>query len=377
MRLPLLHFDQILRHFPEGRVLYELIRRSHDGFSLRELADGSCSGFLSGIGEETTRVSNYLMLLYDRFGQNSYVMGPKVQDLFRRTSLEKVTPDMLVPPVTGFYVALPDCPWRIWGGARTRWHQLSGVYVGFTKSSSRKTFVPGTPLEKVRREPTVHFALWGEANEHSESRLDDALLWHSMSLEEWAKDGCDLETFFEKQAVMLVDEHDVEAWKGCDPLDPAHRTRPAAPETAELVEHRYTLTCVLRTVFNLCLYLNSDEPDLEVQDPKDEATRLRKEIGQKKSGGKRKKLERRLANLPKTRIVYVGPLFESLGQDTSRSSSTEAGGTHASPLEHAVRPHWQRYWVGSGDQRREKWTLKGMYVRGTGAPDRTITKIRE
>ena len=46
-------------------------------------------------------------------------------------------------------------------------------------------------------------------------------------------------------------------------------------------------------------------------------------------------------------------------------------------IEHGVSPHWQRYHVGSGDNRSIKWRLKGMYVRGSGKADRTITKIRE
>jgi hypothetical protein len=361
-----------MRHFPEGRVLYETIKYTHRDFSLRELTEGRTSAFLNNIGDETTRVSQYLMLLYDRFGQNSFVVGPKVQDLFRRTSLAKVPPAMLVPPVTGFYVALPDCPWRIWGGARTRWHQLSGVYVGFSKSASR--MYGGVPLDLER---TVHFAMWGAANELSVGRTDDALLWYSMSLDAWGRDGSDLESFFQQQSVMLVNEHDADIWGGNDPLDPAHTNSPSVPQMGDVDEHRRTLVCVLRTVLNLCLYLNSDEPDLKVDDLNSEAEKRRGALSKKKSAGKRKKIERQLKNSPKTRIVYVGPLFETLERDSSRPGSKEAGQAHASPLEHAVRPHWQRYWVGSGDQRSEKWTLKGMYVRGSGTPDKTITKVRE
>lgn len=364
--LPIPHFDQHLRHFPEGRALYEYLRRAHEGFTLKELADGRCSVVLSDIGEETTRVANYLMLLYDRCGQNSYVIGPKVQDLFRRTDLTKVSPDMVQAPQVGFYVALPGCPWRVWGGPRTRWHQLAGVYVGFTKSASREEVESGRPMDEVPLERTVHFALWGAPNERSLGRTDDALMWYSMNLDEWGRDGSDLESFFEQQAIMLVDEEDAEAWNGHDPLDPNLNT--AVPEAAEVEEHRHTLTCVLRTVFNLCLYLRSEAPDLEVRDPAAEVARVRRQLGRKKAAGKQKKLERRLEALPKTRYVCVGPSFETL-EAGPPSPAHAPGGTHASPVEHAVRPHWQRYWVGSGDQRRQKWTLKGMYVRGTGASD--------
>lgn len=375
MRTPGFHFDQMMRHFPEGRLLYEAIRGAHQSFSNRELANGRCAQFLSELDEETVRTTNYLMLLYDRFGQNSYVLGPKVQDLFCRTDLGKVTPDSVVEPQVGFYVALPECRWRIWGGQRTRWHRLSGVYVGFTKSTSRATLERSRSLEEVALERTMHIVMWGAANERSACRTDDALMWYSMNLDAWGRDGSDLESFFERQPIMLNAEEDIREWKGIDPLD-LTRDGPPAPEEEDVEEHRRTLTAVMRVVLNLCLYLSTDDPDLKIQDSSEKAERLRKAISRKKSGGKRKKLERQLENLPRTRVVYVGPLFEALEQRPS-TAGDGGGGTHASPLEHAVRPHWQRYWVGSGDQRRQRWTLKGMYVRGSGQPDRTITKFRE
>lgn len=365
MKSPISHFDFLRRRSPEGGALYEAIKKQHQSFSLHELTDGRCATMLERL-DATSRMCNYLMLLYDRFGQNSYVLGPKVQDLFARTNLIKVTPEMVKPPQTGFYVSLADCPWRIWGGRRTRWHQLAGIYVGFTAARESE---PGSKMER-----RIHFALWGLPNDSSVTMMDDAWLWYSVNLEEWGRREMDLESFFESQKVMLNHEEDFTKWSGGDPLDSYDDTM-IPPNQVEVEEHRATLGTILRLVLNLCLYLSSDEPDIEVLDARDEQEKLKQQITQKKSGGKRKKLERRMANLPKTRVVYVGPLFEKVG--SSHSGGPSQGGTHASPLEHAVRPHWQRYWVGVGDQRRERWTLKGMYVRGTGQPSQTVTKFRE
>lgn len=368
MKTPTLHFDHTMKKFPEGRYLYEMVRDLHKPFSDTELKEGTCSQALDEF-DGTSRITNYLMMLYDRFGQNTYVIGPKVQELFRRTNLSKVTRDMIEPPQPAFYIGLNDCPWRIWGGRRTQWHNLTGVYVAFSKSVN-------TNAEGAPREYGIHFALWGAANERSFGPTDDALLWYSINLEEMTRQGADLETFFAKHRVMLANEEDHMMWQGGDPIDPDNL--PFIPDTTEKIEEqRRTLTNILRLALNVCLYMSSDDPDLNVKDWSDEAAELRKKIATKKSSGKRKKMERRLANLPKTRLVYVGPMFEELPEEKATEQREHQGGTHAPPVEHGVSPHWQRYWVGSGDERKVKWRLKGMYVRGAGKADRTITKIRE
>jgi hypothetical protein len=200
------------------------------------------------------------------------------------------------------------------------------------------------------------------------------VLWYSVNLEDWERTGLDLEEYFRGHAVMTADKDHLNAWEGKDVIDPL--SPPLLPtDPVHLHEQRQTLTNVLRLVLNLCLYLGSEGPDLYVQPPTDAATFQRK-IAKKKSGGKRKKLERRLTNLRKTRVVYVGQTFEGLAPRTG-STTSDQGGTHSSPVEHAVKPHWQRYWTGSNEQRKVRWTLKGMYVRGTGTADRTITKFVE
>ena len=366
MRTPFVHFDYFNRKFPEGAFVYDLVRQKHRDFSNDELLRGRINPILDTF-DGTTRMLCHMMLIYERFGENTYVVGPKVQDLFRRTELTRVTTDMVKMPHTGIYVALPDCPWRIWGGDRTQWHQVTGLYISSTLSYSRQ----GLPPEKG-----IHFCIWGAPNERSVAPSDDAVLWYSINLEDWARAGEDLEEYFRGHTVMTADREHVEGWKGRDPIDP--RSPPLLPSDPEhLHEQRETLTSVLRLVLNLCLYLGSVEPDLRVMDPADEGDDLRRQIAKKKAGGKRKKLERRLANLRKTRIVHVGPMFEELEPSPGSPGTPHQGGTHATPFEHAVKPHWQRYWVGTNEQRRAQWTLKGMYVRGTGMPDRTITKILE
>lgn len=378
IRTPTLHYDYIMGT-PGASEFHALIDKQFSSFSNDELLGGKIPEFVNTL-DAVTRTSAYLMQLYKRFGQNTYVIGPRVQELFRRTQLTRITPDMIQPPVPAFYIALADCPWQIWGGERTKLHHLTGIYVSFSKVYQGRRPAPGTPPEKM---PELHncinIVLWGEANERSFDKFDDALLWFSISLDRWVSAGQDLETFFANHSVMTATSTDLKDW---DPhaheLDPF--AQPYIPEEeGALAAQREALVGVLRLILNLCLYMGSDDPDLDVHDWKDKEAELKKKLSSKKSPGKRKKLERQISNLPRTRVVYVGPLFEELpGPDAAPVEGRQhQGGTHASPVEHGVAPHWQRYWVGSGADRKVKWRLKGMYVRGGGKPDRTITKIRE
>lgn len=391
LKTPKLHFDFVQQSSPEVRSLHWMMMGQHRGITDDDLRRGICSSLVHQL-EGSPKAMAYHMMLFDRFGQNSYVVGPRVQDMFRRTDLSKITSDMLVAPQTSFYIALPECPWRIWGGDRTQWHEVQGIYVAFVDAVNRSDVhgdyqAVSTKELALKGEHGVQVLLWGGPNERSLNNTDDAVLWFSLNLEEWVRKGDDLETFFRHHEVMKADADNVDRWMGVDPADPF--ATPLIPEArVDILEQRETLISAMRLLFNLCLYIGSDEPELETDDTAD---RLRKEIGQKKaqaaakkSAGKRKKIERQRKNLEeqlaaasRTRIVYVGPMFEDVAEKERREQTGGGGGSHGTPIEHAVRPHWQNYWVGSGDDRRRILRHKGMYRRGSGKPDRTIVKLRE
>jgi hypothetical protein len=382
IRNPTFHYDFLLSS-PGAPEFQAIVERQFRSFTDAELIGGTIPRFLNEL-DGTTRMSSYMTQLYKRFGQNTFVVGPKVQELFRRTKLAKVTPEMIVPPASAFYIGVADCPWQLWGGERTKLHNLTGIYVSFSKVFQGPQppggYKYGDELPPgVEVHDCINIMLWGEANERSLDKFDDTVLWFSISLDRWIKGGMDLETFFENHSVMTAEADDLKDWNPTanelDPFAPAY----VPEDESALAIQREMLVNVLRLVLNVCLYMGSEDPDLIVKDGKDKALELQKKISTKKSPGKRKKLERQLANLSRTRLVYVGPMFEELPAPDRRAATAREyeGGTHASPIEHGVSPHWQRYHVGSGDNRSVKWRLKGMYVRGSGKPDRTITKIRE
>jgi hypothetical protein len=369
LRTPQLHYD-FVRKGEGGAELQSTIRQWFDRMKTSELLGGETPLALEQL-DGTTKMSHWMMCLYERFGQNTYVVGPKVQDLFRRTELSKITPEMVTPPTRAFYIGLVDCPWTIWGGERTKMHSITGVYVSFTKIAQ---IVDGKRSDPPVFHDCINLLLWGQANERSRDRYDDSVLWFSISLDRWVKGGQDLETFFQSHSVMTATQDDLKDYNPmAAELDPfAQAYLPGKPE--DLATQRHALSSILRLVLNVCLYMDSEDPELEVRDNKDEAKKLRAEAAKKKSPGKRKKLDRRADNLPKTKFIYVGPMYEEIAE---RESREHQGGTHADPIEHGVPPHWQRYWVGSGAARKAVWKHKGMYRRGSGKPDRTITKIRE
>jgi len=366
LRTPTIHFDFFLKEVSYGHRGYEAITTSCQDITDDQMLRGVISNDLARL-DGTSRAMGYAMMLYDRLGQNTFVVGPRVQELFKRTTLSKVTYEMLVAPTRAFYVALVDCPWRIWGGDRTQWHQVQGVYVSFTLGRHRDG----------RQGDGINFCIWGAPNERSISNADDAVLWHSINLEEWKASEDDLEGFFEKSNVMSASADNPKGWVAEDPLN-LGAALPGGDE--ELEEQREMLRAVMRTVLNVCLYTSSEDADVDVVDNVGNLAALRRQLGRAKAPGKRKKLERRIASAPRTRIVNIGPMFEvtsQSAQDLEKLAREHGGGTHASPIKHTVMPHYQRYWVGTGDGRRAVWKYRGMYTRGSGKPERTIMKIRE
>lgn len=362
---PVIHFDSMRKTMPEGFVLYEWMKRAHSELTDQDLIDGVILGALTEL-DGTTKVLMHQMLFYDRFGQNTFVIGPKVRDLFCRTDLTKVTPDMIAPPAQGFYIALPNCPWKIWGGKRTGMHPLRGVYVSFMHAFRKGSDPRMDPrLAKDQREYGVAFLLWGGNNEKSFGPGDDAVLFHNLSFDEWGREGADLQEFFTDQEVMK-ELHKVDDWR---------EFRVDVPDSEEadriMAHQRESLEGVLRLVVNLCLYLQSEEHDIYLDDPTIRIRNLQDQAARKKKPGKRKKIERQIESMSRAKVIYVGPKYEE------HDSGSRTGTSHASPVEHQVPPHYQHYWVGSGDDRRRVLKYKGMYVRGTGKPDRTVFRFRE
>ena len=232
LRTPRLHFNRVLKEMPELGMIHNMMIRSHASFTNEELKKGWTAEVVNAL-EGAPKFIAYQMMLYERFGQNSYVVGPKVQDLFRRTELSKITPDMVVEPQASFYIALQDCPWRIWGGPRTKWHHVEGIYVSVTDSVDA-TGMWGDPEAvsgDAKRERGINVLICAKPNERSVGPSDDATLWFNLNLERWVQKEEDLETFFQNHTVMQADHENTDRWEGRDPFDPF--AVPLIPDTED------------------------------------------------------------------------------------------------------------------------------------------------
>ena len=362
MRMPPLHYDWMMKHLPD---LAGLARASLESVSTEGLIKGVASdswpNLAATMGHSGSQ-SMFAMILFERCGQHVYAIGPKVSEALRSTNLTGVTADMLEAPEACFYVALPDSTWRIWGGDRTRWHTVEGFYV---QKSSRFLMRQDEDTVGPKRHG-LHFLLWGKSNAASHGPLDDAVYWYSVPID---ADG-DLEEQFGTSEVRVTDKtfgNSADSFQ----LEDLSTDDPKVRQ-----EHIQTITSVFHLAVNMMLYLTSIEPDVSVLDHNVERRKVEAAIGRAKKDGKRKKLRRRLGNMPCTVITYVGPQIEASEPGNVGGSSSPEEGREA-PRAHLVRPHWRHYWLGKkGSQRRVRRWIH-MFERGAGDPDRTITKFRE
>jgi len=298
------------------------------------------------------------MVMWARCGQHAYVVGPKVADALCRTNLTGIKPSMLTPTHSVFYIALPDCPWEQWGGAETQWHRVTGVYVLYTTRMNRETMKP---------ELGIHCVVWGAPNEHSRNPLDDIVYWFSVPVGE--AEGSDLETHYGEAPVAT------EGVFGAS-VDEAFQEEFSSTNEEHKTKQREMARNVFRLAVNLILYIQSEDAEVELLDRDPERKKLSAAIKRAKKPGNKKKLQRRLDNLPKTVIRYIGPKMERKLATAEREQAEREVGARSSPVRHLVRPHWNYYWVGSGENKRRVSRWIALYERGVTA-ERTVTVVRE
>lgn len=300
-------------------------------------------------------------LMYEFNREQVVVVGPKMQAAFAHTSLGEIPTDLIQLPYPCFYLATPESEGLdLWGGERTGWHKCAGCYVCKNPWSN-----------------TIMILAWGMANDKSVNPLDDASFWFQVDLDRWSKES-DLESQFESITTdtlmqrsideIEVDSREIESdQRGVPPrrrtsidLDHAVNSilnnaqgdvsdlglnveRAGAVQAARLKE---TGRKLLRVVINTILYMNSSGADLS--DPKDfngERARLGAEIKRLKNPRKTKgrSLQRKLDDLTKSRIVWVGPTIE---QDTSDETDFTSDGKRRRVSGHIRRGHWHTFLFG-------------------------------
>jgi hypothetical protein len=287
--------------------------------------------------------SRLFQVFYDfvKSGQQSFVVGPKLQGLFAATSLEKLPLDVLEMPYHCFYVALPDSGLRIWD-PQIGWREMSGAFVRQMPENPKfyQIFVWGLGPPNLGQQ-TV------------ETSVDSYVF---LDLDEVAEHG-DIETYLDRKGWEAMEKRGY--WK--DPRWAMHY-----PEVSE------SLRDVLRIVLNMVVYLNAGSPDASdwpgAQDPHEyeklvQKIRLIQSSNLRERAKKREveRLERKLAHTSHASVVW-------LGKGVEESSRTRA--TAANRIRQWVRGHW-RVPARKHGPRRIMWIMP--YERNKDAPER-ITK---
>lgn len=333
-RFPTTHYDTAM---DQSGAIRDLMKTTRDAWG--QVPDQHSFRPTSALLSLGYRQSEALMIeamfWYEQFGQQNYVVGPALQDVFRHTHLKGVTADAVRLPYPCFFVVLEDCPVQIWGGPRTQWHQVAGFYMWQNVDGD------------------LFFNVWGKPNARSTYALDDASCWMRFRMEEVFSEHPDLESYI-------------------------HHTLTESPPVYDLDEsppdQNQSYMVLARIAFNLVLYLQSRSSETETETPASRRADFRKRFGKANpKKGAAKLAARDLEKAGQAVVTWVGRSIEATGQ----VSLTDAKGLLR---RHWVPGHWQRYWVGSGEEKKASWRFKAPYERckDTGvAIERRFSRFRE
>ncbi|MDB4278276.1 hypothetical protein N9917_01600 [Deltaproteobacteria bacterium] len=306
---PTIYHDHMCGIFPRYRYL------------LDEAAAGRISAhdavfatFDGGVNKALT-LSFMLLAEYRQYGQQTFVVGPHLQQMFERTSLEGVPGEMLKMPFPCLYVALPECDWEIWGGV-TGWHKVTGLLVRYDEPSNSFTLF-----------------IWGAENENARTVGDDASFWLNLDMNEAEEMGLDVETYL----LTVMNDRERESSDDHDDVRVEERQR---REVYDKIED--TAINVSRVVFNLLIYLQSQTPERtpsqKHKDQHKERKDIERQLGRIKNPNKRKTkvkhLRRRLEQLSDATVTWIG---ESIERTVMRGGIRHPG---RKQIRHWVRGHW-------------------------------------
>jgi len=296
---------------------------------------------------KTTLLTHEAMMLWRRFGQQVYCVGPHLSELLRRTTCSDLSFEDLRLPFGGFYVALRDCPIELWADATTFWRRATGIYV--------------YEVEEVDGRE-VYMVLWGADDHRSRYKGDDATTWIRFH----QTDDGTLEEYLRR----VFDGR--EAWSANGVIEDTVLGEPLIPSDANRDAASKAVVDLARLVFNLLAYLQCDGAELDVESFDQRAKPLRDAIARKKSRKKAKKLQQQLDKLPTATVSYVGTKLEA----ELRNARGFSG--RAPARAHWVSGHWKKVWSGPVETRTCKLRWIKPYQRNTdyaGAVERQVRKV--
>jgi len=267
------------------------------------------------MGESATAESMVMgMLEYENSGKQTFVVGPNLQYGFEQTDLN--IKEFVPLPYDGFYIALPDNNYRLWGGP-TGWHDVCGAYI-------YRTFQDKVPGGLVR------FFIWAKENENSRAPGDDASFYFGLRPQVFEEKGfANMEEYFEFELQKSFGDGNRMKFETF-----ANILHDAYP--AEVKQEVYdTSKKIMRVLCNALVYLTTYRPSLEtVGASQQKIKKLTQQMAKyKPAQSKYQRAEKQLQGLlAKPMITYLNLPIEN-NPIFSR--------THASPVGHEVRGHYK------------------------------------
>jgi hypothetical protein len=259
----------------------------------------------------------YYLYGYVQSGQQVQVLGPKMQGLLARTSLDRVPREALVFPHEHYFIALPGCKHRLWDPKKSDagvWQEVRGVYV-WQDSDNEVFFKIEAPAGRMDNE----FLMTRSNDAHVDLDLDESVSWPGGGIEGWV----------EAKVMEAMETHGY------------FRHPRWATHFAEVAEtHRQ----VMRLVINSVLYTNAAGADLGAHPYMVAVAQRRRMLQQERQklrdqGGRPErrhgpKVEAKLSRLTEATIVW-------LGGDVEQGSGRASPGPRR-PGERAwTRGHWK------------------------------------
>lgn len=274
---------------------------------LDELARRTPAGLIDNL-IDTTAHELFHLAMWRHYGKRVYLLGRRTLDLLAETDLPDVPAEHLRAPLSSFYLRLPEGAYHFDVEQDPEPQPAEGVFVAFDQAEAE----PGRPRE-------LSLLFTGRSRHGTE---DDNVAY-------------------------------VSALIGPDtPISDI--TLPGADRAVRSVGGRALGETIPRVILGLCLYLQSEHPELEAVPPP-----ARKDPALARSTKKRRKIEQQNARTSALGYIRVGR--EAAGP----ANETRRGEGSGRALDHQVwvRGHWRHQPYGPGRTLR-RWRWIRPHLRG-------------
>ena len=294
------------------------------------------------------------MVCFHNSGRQCFELGGKLTKTFSQVDLEKVEIKCLQMPYESFWITLPEGTATIWGGRRTGFHDVGGLYVSIREQGGTQN---------------LNLLIHGRPNKFSKGTGDDAIAFLTIDLDNIADNGknfeqylsdlfadsssysannftddiygeADEETILDYRALPGLPGKPVKARVSYETITHKGYAYPhgtPAPSKETLRAHMdESFRALTRIAVNTILYLTSPKNEVAVDEKHQKSFELVEALCKKEKSldfNKARRLATKVSKKKYTRLTRLAPTLEE------QLKKIKGGWTLA---------HWQIYWTGPG-----------------------------